>query len=321
VNDETIDLEVVRAEIAEEVRQRRADGDFDAAKERELEQLFFQYAPMQGRVGALGEALRSVDATAFIDPRVPVESNQPAGAALKKAMRKAGFWYIEWITAQTTRALSGIARSLHLIDDEITDIRARLDLVTVAGSPVIGTASNASAWWAEAALAAFNGPSGRTLVAACADGWLVRSLVALGVDAYGIDSRPGRITAAEIAGLDLRDDDLLEHLSGVAEARLSGIVLTGTTEALLPAQRRNLVGRLDTVLASTCVAVIHSLHPDALDGDRIPAELDLAGGRPLRPSTWESLLTDRGFTVTTQRSPDDAEFVVVATRRGSASLR
>jgi hypothetical protein len=316
VSSQPLDLDGVRAKIAEEVRRRRAEGSFDASNERELEQLFHQYAPLQGRTGAVGEALRAVDAHAFINPHVPVDSNQPAGAVIKKTMRKAGFWYVEWITSQTTRALSSIARSLHLIDDELTTMRLRLDLISDAGTPVLDVddVDATTAWWADEAARAVGQADGRTLVSACGTGWFVRRLVAEGVDAYGLDPRTERIMNAEIAGFDLRDEDLIEHLSSVADARLSAIVLTGTTEALLPSQRRHLLGRLETVLAPRASVVVHTIHPDSLRGDELPAELDLAGGRPLRPSSWVSLLEAQGFAASAIASADGKEALIVAMR-------
>ena len=318
MSDAAVDIDSVRSEIADEVRRRRAGGSFDALKERELEQLFHQYAPLQGRDGALAETLRAVDVTAFIDPHVPVASSQPAGTAIKRGLRKASFWYMNWIATQVTRALSTVARSLHLIDDELTDMRKSLDGLTFSGSPVIelAGAEGPSAWWAESARSLGIQAPGRVLVSACADGWLVSALVSAGVDAYGLDPRSERIMEAEIAGLDLRDDDLLDHLDAVADDRLSGMVLNGTTEALLPAQRRRLLRHIDQVLTHDAVVVIHAVHPDAVDGDDVPAELDLAGARPLRPITWVSLLEGLGFVATVELGPSESDFLVTA-RRGS----
>jgi len=316
MSDATIDLDQVRAEIAVEVRRRRLEGDFDAAKERELERLFHQYAPVQGRTGALGEALRGVDAAAYINPLVPVESNQPAGAVIKKSMRKAGLWYAEWLTGQMTRSVSSIARALHLIDDELTELRARMDLVAVSGAPVIELEgrSGPESWWTTAATAAVASIEGRVLVAACGDGWLVQGLLASQVDAYGIDSRAGKIMEAETAGLDLRDEDLLEHLASVADDRLSGIILTGSTEALLPAQRRTLLDLLAVKLAPRSVVVLHSAHPDAMAGDALPAELDLAGGRPLRPMSWARLLEALGYSAMVEVAGDGRDALIIAVR-------
>lgn len=316
MSDATIDLDHVRAEIADEVRRRRAQGNFDARKERELERLFHQYAPLQGRTGALTETLRAVDASAHIDPLVPIASNQPAGALIKKTMRKAGLWYIDWIAGQTTRALSTVARSLHLIDDELTSLRERVDSISPTSTPVVEGASGfgPDAWWADLGISALGSVSGRILVAACGDGSMVRHLVEAGHDAYGLDPRHGKIMAAEIAGLDLRDEQILTHLGSVAEGRLGGILLVGVTEAMLPAQRQHLVERLGAVLEDSAAVVVHSVHPDALRDDSLDPELDLAGGRPLRPTTWVALLTAQGFDAAAHVAPSGSDYIVVGQR-------
>lgn len=317
--EDTIDLDQVRAEIADEVRRRRASGNFDAMKERELERLFHQYAPLQGRAGALAETLRSVDASAHIDPLAPIESNQPAGAFIKKSMRKAGFWYINWIATQTTRAFSTVARSLHLIDDELTTLRQRVDAISPSATPIVDAASGdgPDAWWTTPAIEAAARAHGRVLVAVCGDGWMVRRLGEGGVDAYGLDPRQGKIMAAEIAGLDLRDEEILTHLASVADARLGGVVLSGVTEAMLPAQRQHLLDRLAAVLAPEAVVVVHSVHPDALRDDSLDPGLDLAGSRPLRPATWVALLHAQGFEAAAVHADDGGDFLVVAERRRS----
>ena len=67
----------VRAEIDDEVRRRRASGDLPPQMESELEQLFLRHAPVGSTRQELHEVLRLVDASAFIDPVVPVESSRP----------------------------------------------------------------------------------------------------------------------------------------------------------------------------------------------------------------------------------------------------
>src|SRR5580658_6663041 len=93
----------VMAEIAEEVRVRRASGDLPPKLERELDELFLAHSPVAGRGGDLAAALRMIDAATFIDPVVPVESNRAAGAYVKKGMRSALLWYVGWVTPQMSQ--------------------------------------------------------------------------------------------------------------------------------------------------------------------------------------------------------------------------
>ena len=109
------------AEIAEEVRVRRASGDLPPKLERELDELFLAHSPVAGRGGDLGDALRMVDAATFIDPVVPVESERAAGAAVKKGMRSLLLWYVGWLTHQMSQSASAVSRALHIVDDRLQE--------------------------------------------------------------------------------------------------------------------------------------------------------------------------------------------------------
>jgi Methionine biosynthesis protein MetW len=317
VNEKSIDLESVKREIQVEVDRQRENGEFDAIKEQELERAFLLFAPRQGRGGALATTLRGVDAATFIDPVAPIESNQPAGRVVKQTLRKTSFWYFNWITEQVTRALSTIAVALHLVEEEIDDLNQRMGLVTIEATPILdGAAPAANAWWADKALSAFEGVNGRVLVAACGDGGLVRRLIDAGLDGYGIDARPNQFDSAQLQGLDLRRDDLLEHLAHVASRRLVGAVLTGTTEGIFVTQRPRLLDLIDAAVDARGVVVIHALHPDALAGDKMPPALDFVGAAPMRPATWSDVLASRGYDVEIETGPDGSDFLVVARRPG-----
>src|ERR1700683_4187153 len=103
-------VEQVMAEIAEEVRLRRASGDLPPKLERELDELFLAHSPVAGRGGDLTEALRMVDAATFVDPVVPVASERAAGAVVKKGMRSVLLWYVGWITHPGSQFASAASR-------------------------------------------------------------------------------------------------------------------------------------------------------------------------------------------------------------------
>lgn len=304
------DLDEVRREIAAEVAKRRASGELGAAQERRLQRLFEQYSPHAGGTGALSDALRSVDATIFIDPDVPIASQQPAGAAIKKTLRKTQYWYVRWITIQTTKALSTIAGVLHQVSTELDRVNRRLDLVS-NDTPAVVELAGATPWWHADALGVLEDCQGRVLVAACGDGRLVQQLRDASCDAYGTDPRNlGRVTA--MGDLDIRHEGIIEHLASVADSMLSGLLLTGVTEAMLPAQRTWLLRALDRVLHDDGVVALHVLAPEVLRDDKQPVELELAGVTPLRPSTWLSVLEGRGYRATITKGTGDA--LIIASR-------
>ena len=130
-------VEQVMAEIAEEVRLRRASGDLPPKLERELDELFLAHSPMAVRGGDLGEAIRMVDAATFIDPVVPVESERAAGAVVKKGMRTMLLWYVGWVTHQMSQSASAVSRALHIVDDRLKELERKVEGQRVPDAGVV----------------------------------------------------------------------------------------------------------------------------------------------------------------------------------------
>lgn len=316
-------LAQVMAEIDEEVRRRRAAGDLPARVERELDELFLEHSPVAGRGGGMGEALRMVDAAAFIDPVVPVGSNKSGGAVVKKGLRSLNLWYIGFVTHQVSQFATAASRALHLLDDRVTELRRQMEAQQVPPAGVVEWpwSVGADAWWVPGAADALRAGPGRVLHAACGDGWLVRSLAGKGVDAYGVDPRPGQVDRAEEDGTDLREEDVLEHLRAVEPAALGGLVLTGVVDGMTHGERGQLLRAACQGLAPDGVLVVHSASPDAWLSAAAPAEADLASGRPLRPGTWHHVLASLGFEVAVAEGPSAADYVVTAVLRDAPPSR
>ncbi len=310
-------LAQVMAEIEEEVRRRRAAGDLPARVERELDELFLEHSPVAGRGGNMGEALRMVDAAAFIDPVVPVGSNKSGGAVVKKGIRSLNLWYMGYVTHQVSQFATATSRALHLLDDRVTELRRRLEAQQVPPAGVVETpwAVGVDAWWVATAVGALGAAPGRVLHAACGDGWLVRTLTGKGVDAYGVDPRAGSVDRAETDGADLRHEALLEHLGAVEPAALGGVVLSGVVDGMTHGERDQLLTAVCDRLAPDGVAVVHSLAPAAWASDAAPPEADLCPGRPLRPATWAHVLATHGFEADVVGGPSQADYVVTAVLR------
>jgi hypothetical protein len=304
----------VMAEIDEEVRRRRASGDLPARVERELDELFLEHSPVAGQGGGLGEALRMVDAAAFIDPVVPVDSAKSGGAVVKRGLRTLSLWYMGYVTHQVSVFATAVSRSLHLLDDKVAGLQRQLEAQEVPPAHVVESpdAHQPDAWWVPEALAGLQAAPGRVLHAASGDGWLVRVLRAKGVDAYGVDPRPRTVDRAELDGTDLRAEGVLEHLGAVEPSALGGVVLTGVVDPMTNGERRQLLAVLVDRLAPDGTLVVHSLSPAGWDADDAPPEADLASGRPLRARAWANFLPLVGFTVTVHEGPGGSDYLVVA---------
>jgi hypothetical protein len=315
-------VEQVMAEIAEEVRLRRASGDLPPKLERELDELFLAHSPVAGRGGDLSDALRMVDAATFIDPVVPVESERAAGAVVKKGMRSLLLWYVGWLTHQMSQSASAVSRALHIVDDRLQELERQVEGQRVPAPGVIEFPGlhQADAWWVAPAVAAVAKAPGRILHSACGDGWLVRRIVAAGGDAYGVDPRSRAVDVADLGTLDLRGETVGEHLRAVAAAGLGGIVLSGTVDGMAGAERDQLLAALGTRLAPGGTLVVHSATRQAWEAADAPPEADLAAGRPLRPEAWCTLLEQSGYDdVVTHSGPGGADFLVVAVRAAITS--
>jgi len=306
----------VRAEIDEEVRRRRSSGDLPPQLESELEQLFLKHAPLGSTRQELHEVLRLVDAAAFIDPVVPVESSRAGGGAVKKGIRSLNFWYLRFITHQVSQFATAVSRSLHILDQQMSELARKVDAVEVPPSVVVdvGWAHRPDAWWVPTVGQELSGTRGRVLHAACGDGWLVSVLVAAHLDGYGVDPRPGRVAAQELGDLDLREESVLEHLDAVQPGALGAVVLSGVMEGSGHRERRRLLDGVVSALSPGGVLVIHSLAPSSWDGDDAPPEADLVQARPYRSSTWPHLLAELGIDVAVSPGPDGRDYMVVGRR-------
>jgi SAM-dependent methyltransferase len=261
--------------------------------------------------------LRLVDAATFIDPVVPIDSDRSGGALVKKSLRKASLWYVGWVTHQVAVFNTAVGRALHLIEDQVGSLRRDFEAqrVPLAGIVDAPWASRPDAWWVAEAAKACQSAKGRILHAACGNGWLVRALVERGIDAYGIDPRPGRVDRAELDGSDLREEGVADHLAAIAPAGLGGIVLSGVVDGMMAGERRQLLDLVTDRLAPDGVLLVHSVSPGAWGSASLPPEADLASGRPLQPATWVHLLGEIGFEAESRTSPDDADYLVTARLR------
>src|SRR5271163_1888713 len=256
-------LLTVMAEIDEEVRRRRASGDLPVRVERELDELFLEHSPVAGQGGGLSEALRMVDSAAYIDPVVPIDSDRSGGAAVKKGLRSMSLWYMGYVTHQVSVFASAVSRSLHLLDEHVASLERRLDAQQVPPAHIVDVTSlqGVDAWWVPQTQKALASSPGRVLHVASGDGWLVRALNEGGTDAYGVDPRPAIVDRAALAGTDLREEAVFDHVRAVESGALGGIVLTGVVDGMTNGERQTLLALITDRLAPDGVLVVHSVSP------------------------------------------------------------
>ena len=298
-----MDLGRVQAEINEEVKRRRASGDFPPGLERELDAVFARYAPA-GASDDFDEVIGQAETQSFIHADVPTLSNVPGVAHVKRALRKAMAWYIRFVTTQITTFAGAITRAVKLLAVRVET----LETVTVlAGERTLGEVGDRRAGpdltsWTAVVVEALTRTTGRVLHTECGGGALLAALVEVGVDAYGVEPAEALAVEASRAGLDARADDAIVHMRALPEGTLGGLVLSGCVDALPLGQVLELADRAAAVVApgGTVLVVSGGVPTD-------PVVADLAPGRPLHPETWAQLLHDRGLTETViHRGPNPA---------------
>jgi hypothetical protein len=312
----SFDVSRVMAEVDDDVRRRRASGELPSARERELDDLFVAHSPASGQGANLRQALERVDRAMYVDPVVPVDSNHRAGGAIKRGMRSASLWYVGWLTHQINQFASATSRSLHLIEQRLIELEGGDGVQRAPRAEVVEFPElhGGEAWWVAPAIDAVGPAPGRTLHAACGDGWLVRRLVAAGRDAYGVDPRPGRAAPEVGAASDLRTDEVAVHLRAVVPGDLGAVILSGVVDGMAAGEREELLRLTTTALAPSGVLVLHSVTATTWHGPAAPVQADLCPGRPLRSGSWCALLDARGYHASVRPGPGEADYLVTAVR-------
>ena len=101
-----------------------------------------------------------------------------------------------------------------------------------------------------------------------------------GVDAYGVDPRSALVDRAELGVLDLRGEDVADHLRAVAASALGGVVLSGVVEGLAGGERTQLLKDVASRLAPGGAAGHPLGHPADLGGGGRPARGRPGAGAP-----------------------------------------
>jgi len=290
-----IDMARLTAEINDEVRRRRAAGDFPPGLERELDELFARYSPA-ATGGTFEEVMARAEVQSFVHADVPIESRRALFSYVKSALRKLLAWYLRFLAQQVTAFAAAITRAVRLLGERVDALeratateRARREIGEIDSTHVLAR------WAPEVADHLARAP-GRVLNADCGAGVLLARLGAAGLDVYGLEPSERLAMRAAQQGADVRSDDLTAHLRSLPEASLGGLVLSGGAVEVLPVGvLLELADLAASRLAPGGRLAIVSTGPGAWRTELGPVVADLAPGRPLSPETWLALLAAREF--------------------------
>lgn len=307
--------DTVRALIETEAGKIRATHqDLLAALDRTFDELTPQTGDPEFR---LQRALAMVDQRADIDIMVPVTSTRIGGRWIKRVVRSAISWHVRFIAAQVSSLAGAVSRSLHLIAEELDELRGRHVSISLPRELTASTATG-PAWWAPLILQAAAGVSGPVLHGDCGDGNLVTAFGEAGFAAYGVE--PFDEPDPRWRGLDVRRATVLAHLQSVEPGSLGAVVVQGFVERISPGHCEQVVVRSSRALSPGGIFALASTTPEAWRRVASPVIVDLAAGHPLHEESWQYLLMASGFRdVHVHRGGNDTgtgpeEYLIIATR-------
>lgn len=291
----------IEHEIEEEVKKKRAQGAFPPAFERRLKRIFEQLVPPgAGNSRRDFEALlRSSDRAAYFDIDVPIASQKPGVARLKKLLRLTQAWYLNYLAQQLNNFSTNLMRLLYVFDARVKKLEDEMDSATrVRPSGEFLKPYYPSILDMEDRIAdPIADSSGRVLVADCGNGYLVWKLKERGIDCYGVDSFGDELEKPYQSGLDLRWQDLGEHLLEIADGALSAVVIQGSIDLISAQEKLNLLSGATRVLDPHGALVVLSIDPASFDSSPdLAIQRDLAPGRPFAPETLRHVFDRLGFS-------------------------
>jgi hypothetical protein len=300
------------AEIAAEVKARRASGALPASVERELAAVFAANAPVGTSDDDPAQLLRRAEAAAHINPAAPTDSRLPGGAHAKLLLRRSIGWCLGWIAGQSTTFNAIATRLLRVIElrlQRIEDAVGAPDPASV--DRVAGRAEDRLVAAHPVATAAVQHlPEGRVLVARGGGGRLCEALVEQGVDAYLVEPDADASFDASATGLDARPGRASEHLHALPPASLAGAILVGDPDEATPTAKVALASAAHRALRPGGVLVVLGTDPATWGKGATAAAADLSLGRPWKATTWAAVLTEIGFTLEAVEAPKGTVVVV-----------
>lgn len=299
-HQQPLDFDRLTAEINEEVRRRRQAGDFPPGIERELDEIFAEFAPRRVSLDDLGDLMAKAEEASFLDSDAPTTSMRQGGAVVKKSIARGVGWYVRYLAQNATVFASTVTRILRLLD---TKIEVSNEVVFRQPAAVDASAATAPAdapdltGWHAVIIEALKGVSGRVLHAESGDGSLVGALIGAGVDAYGVEPSETLALGSASTALDVRIDDALPHLRSLPDEGLAAAVLSGCVDRLAPFRQLELAKLVAAKTARNGFVVVVGQNPAVgTAGDVVRS--DLAPGRRLHPETWKYLLERNGLVAT-----------------------
>jgi O-antigen chain-terminating methyltransferase len=129
----------------------------------------------------------------------------------------------------------------------------------------------------------------------CGRGELLELMRDAGVSAYGVDTEPDFVDLVQEKGLEIRLEDAVAHVEGLAPGDVDGIVASHVIEHLPHALLGRLVRGAAEALPEGGVLILETPNPESLLAGSVNFHRDPTHLRPVHPDTLAFLCESAGF--------------------------
>lgn len=276
---------------AELVKRRaselRTDKSFDPRKEKELNDLYNQYVPPHS-LEETSHLLDVAERDAYIDPFPPIGSQKLAGGAIKKGVRVAIGWYIQYVAQQISTFGSGVAQALRSIHKDVEELKksaGKNDLEKLLDP--LNLESIDKDLWSTVSSKFDISSCNRVVISDAVDSsFLINSAEKFLV----VDSR-SRICSELDSSIDSRKSQLLPFLRGIEDQSLDGLILHGRIDFMSTSQKIELIEECARVLRndSPLIVVARSARHSFSDVDPKIA-YEITGAKLWSVDTWTHVI-------------------------------
>ena len=306
----------VVAEIEAEAQRRSSSGEYPRALLRSLDEEFRRWVPDASLENGVEDTIRAIEAAAYVDPAVPVSSRTPMGRCVKWVVRRFTYFYHRHIAQQITALGIHITRPLRLLDASLKSVHRRLSALEdrldvdaavrselVAGLPTFSSYEE----FGEILGAHFDKVPGRVLIGDLHEVQLLRTLRNKEVDIYGVASTD----TSAIEAVDVRLENLFDHLGDLQNESLGGFVLCGIPDRGSVNEQLRVFRLLLSKCKTGAAAAVIVVHPETWAAQLGPVAADLLHGRPMHAETWSYLLAREDASEVTIIEASDSSYCLV----------
>ncbi|HMS25610.1 MAG TPA: hypothetical protein PKB15_08010 [Acidimicrobiia bacterium] len=276
--------EVVDDTVKRRASELRKSKNFDPRREKELNDLYDQYVPPHS-LEETSHLLDVAERDAYIDPFPPIGSQKMAGAVIKKGVRVAIGWYIQYLAQQISTFGSGVAQALRSLNKDVQELKKTagnadgsqllrgLDLETI----------DAALWSMISTKTVFG--EGRIIVSDAIDSAL---LTAIGSQIIVVDPR-SRVCSELPASMDSRCRDIFPLIKEYEDQSLAGLVLHGRIDFLASANKLELIRECSRVLSEDAPLIL--VVRTEITGDSATIAAELSGTDVWSEKTWAHVVS------------------------------